>query len=345
MHCSRRVLSVQLVPAACSVRHSLRPFRARRWPIRCVASSAAGAGKPDGAKVDQSVTDLDDFFLGSPPKPANPLGTNGLSNPNDPSKATTAAGQPTIIKSFHIIAYFTVLALGLAFLTILLVSTGDMQLRLAATKVVKRLLKTHALRQLVVILSAMLFVRFGLEPMVKVLRAMFGAQGQWEKSTEFFVLREVYRPLEVLFLIAAAVTFAENFLPQLIAIPKVCTSRITSFVFFVGCLLSLQFPWSTHLVTRTCFLTQSLVQNIVRSTLSLTFVIALVRVVYNIKGRMFREMAWQLEVKGDVTRQRRVEAIDKIMSVLTLIVGAVFGFQALGLDSACGGQRWWSMLW
>ncbi len=79
--------------------------------------------------------------------------------------------------------------------------------------------------------------------------------------------------------------------------------------------------------------TQSLVQNIVRSTLSLTFVIALVRVVYNIKGRMFREMAWQLEVKGDVTRQRRVEAIDKLMSVLTLIVGAVFGFQALGLDS------------
>lgn len=57
------------------------------------------------------------------------------------------------------------------------------------------------------------------------------------------------------------------------------------------------------------------------------------RVVYNIKGRMFREMAWQLEVKGDVTRQRRVEAIDKIMSVVTLIVGAVFGFQALGLDS------------
>lgn len=32
---------------------------------------------------------------------------------------------------------------------------------------------------------------------------------------------QVYRPLEVLFLIAAAVTLAENFLPQLIAIPKV----------------------------------------------------------------------------------------------------------------------------
>lgn len=220
MHCTRHAPSVQLVPAACRrpCQRPFRPFRHRRWPVGCTASSAA-AGKPDSSKADQSFTDLDDFFLGAPPKPANPLGTNG--QPNASANRPTAAGQPTIIKSFHIIAYFTVLALGLAFLTILLVSTGDMQLRLAATKVVKRLLKTHALRQLVVILSAMLFVRFGLEPMVKVLRAMFGAQGQWEKSTEFFVLREVYRPLEVLFLIAAAVTFAENFLPQLIAIPKV----------------------------------------------------------------------------------------------------------------------------
>lgn len=239
MHCTRHAPSVQPRPAACSVRPCRRPIRARRWPFRCVASSAAaGAGKPDSSKSDQSYTDLDDFFLGAPPKPANPLGTNGQPTAPviDPSKPTTAAGQPTIIKSFHIIAYFTVLALGLAFLTILLVSTGDMQLRIAATKVVKRLLKTHALRQLVVILSAMLFVRFGLEPMVKVLRAMFGAQGQWEKSTEFFVLREVYRPLEVLFLIAAAVTFAENFLPQLIAIPKVCVGVWTGGG--VGCVLA-----------------------------------------------------------------------------------------------------------
>lgn len=39
-----------------------------------------------------------------------------------------------------------------------------------------------------------------------------------------------------------------------------------------------------------------------------------------------------MELKGDVTRQRRLEAIDKLLSVLTLIVGAVFGLQALGLD-------------
>jgi hypothetical protein len=49
------------------------------------------------------------------------------------------------------------------------------------------------------------------------------------------------------------------------------------------------------------------VQNVVRSTLSLTFVIAAARVVFNVKGRMLREATWEMELKGDLTKQRRVE--------------------------------------
>lgn len=46
-----------------------------------------------------------------------------------------------------------------------------------------------------------------------------------------------------------------------------------------------------------------------------------------------------------MTRQRRLEAVDKLMSVLTLVVAAVFGVQALGLDVNSGaaggvGGRW-----
>lgn len=33
-----------------------------------------------------------------------------------------------------------------------------------------------------------------------------------------------------------------------------------------------------------------------------------------------------------VTRMRRVEAVDKLLSVLTLLVASVFGLQAIGLD-------------
>ena len=51
---------------------------------------------------------------------------------------------------------------------------------------------------------------------------------------------------------------------------------------------------------------------------------------------IIRESAWQLELKGDLTRQRRLEAIDKLMSVLTLVVAAIFGVQALGLDVNSG---------
>ena len=112
------------------------------------------------------------------------------------------------------------------------------------------------------ILAAMTFVRFGLEPLVKVLRHIFRAQGSWEKSSEYYILREVrsaahgpfgmrhqavsegempfhaqcliaawlqvYRPLEFLFSVAAFTTLAENFLPQLISLPKVynpCTAQ------------------------------------------------------------------------------------------------------------------------
>ena len=41
-----------------------------------------------------------------------------------------------------------------------------------------------------------------------------------------------------------------------------------------------------------------------------------------------------------MTRQRRLEAVDKLMSVLTLVVAAVFGVQALGLDVNSGGYGW-----
>jgi hypothetical protein len=58
---------------------------------------------------------------------------------------------------------------------------------------------------------------------------------------------------------------------------------------------------------------------------------------------ILRESAWQLELKGDVTRQRRLEAVDKLMSVLTLVVAAVFGVQALGLDVNSGGC--WLAYW
>lgn len=236
--------------------------------------------------------------------PAPPSGNDGTSASPSPQPGGQAGSQeppPSAVPELQITAYhyamfFALLGGGLLFLALLLYFTGDIEFQRAVGKVLKRLLKTGALRQLAGILGAMVFVRYGLEPLIKNIRVMMKAQGSWEKSSEYYILRELYKPLEFLFLVAAFTTLAENFLPQLMSLPK------------------------------------SIVQTVVRSTLSLTFVIAAARVVFNIKGRIIRESAWQLELKGDVTRQRRLEAVDKLMSVLTLVVAAVFGVQALGLD-------------
>ena len=86
--------------------------------------------------------------------------------------------------------FFALLGGGLLFLALLLYVTGDIEFQRAVGKVVKRLLKTGALRQLAGILGAMVFVRYGLEPLIKNIRVMMKAQGSWEKSSEYYILRE-----------------------------------------------------------------------------------------------------------------------------------------------------------
>ena len=60
------------------------------------------------------------------------------------------------------------------------------------------------------ILGAMMFVRFGLEPLVKSLRTMFKASGSWEKSSEYHFLREVRTTVLCVFTIQAVCSKAHG---------------------------------------------------------------------------------------------------------------------------------------
>lgn len=80
---------------------------------------------------------------------------------------------------------------------------------------------------------------------------------------------------------------------------------------------------------------QMMVQTFVRSTLSLTFVLTAAKVVFNIKGRILKRSEFDATLSSvDAAKYRRMEALDKLLSVLTLIVGSVFALQAIGLDGA-----------
>jgi len=201
------------------------------------------------------------------------------------------------IDGFHIAMFFLVLAFGVLFLAAMLCINADINMQNASLTIIHRLSKTVALRQVGIILAVMLLVRKGLEPVIIILRKVFKRDNKpWDSCIEAALLRETYRPLEALFVIAALTSLAENFLPQLIAVPR------------------------------------AVVVNVVRSTLSLSFILACANIVFNIKARVLREWTWELELKGELTRQRRMEALDKLMSVMTLLVGAVMSCQAVGLD-------------
>jgi small-conductance mechanosensitive channel len=227
--------------------------------------------------------------------PADPSAVVGSQDSQGPPD-NQSPGQDAQLSSYHYVTFFIILAGGLFFVSLLLYFTGDINFISAFTKVVLRLKRTWALGQLGIIVAAMAFVKYGLEPVIKVARKWTKAQGPYEKSSEYYILREVYKPLEFLFLIAAVTTLAENFVPQVINVPK------------------------------------SVMQTLVRTTLSLTFVIAAASVVFNVKSRIVRENSWQMELKGDLTKQRRLEALDKLMSLATIVVASIFGVKAIGMD-------------
>ena len=245
-----------------SLRHPLPAALAARKPLRDTRRAAAPgpASRAPGPK-DAAGTAGEGPAPGPlpPPKPVpHPKLAPAKEAPKAmPTSTTSFAAEPGL-RMFHLAMFFVVLAAGLLFLAALLYVNGDMQFQSACAKVLRRLMKTVAIRQTMGIFAAMVLVRAGLEPLVKLMRQLFRAQGPWEKSTEYYVLREVgprylphpslpflpevevqaqpglhltpatplrsgqvYRPLEVLFVIAAVTSFAENFLPQLISLPKV----------------------------------------------------------------------------------------------------------------------------
>jgi hypothetical protein len=81
------------------------------------------------------------------------------------------------------------------------------------------------------------------------------------------------------------------------------------------------------------------VAHVVRVILSISFIVGAATVVYNLKTRFTRENAWQCEMKGDVTSQRRWEAYDKLGTFAIYAVSIILGIQALGLEGARRGRR------
>ena len=67
----------------------------------------------------------------------------------------------------------------------------------SAVKVFRKLAKSLAFRQSIALMVAIAFVRYGLEPLVRSVRSVFSLPGPWERSTEYFILKQVCCPAAV----------------------------------------------------------------------------------------------------------------------------------------------------
>jgi len=248
-------------------------------------AAANGAAGSSGSSSSISTPPASDMAVmpAAPPEPT-------------PPPALSTDREQHFITSRHVLAFFGILLLALVVSAVWLQATADIAFQSALFTLSVKLLKTTGFRQSLALLGAIVFVRLGLEPAVRTVRALFGVQGGWQQSSEYYLLKEVYRPIEGLLVIAACCTLVENFAPSLIAIPK------------------------------------STVSYVVHAILSLSFVMATAGVIFNVKARIVKETSWQMELNGKVTQQRRIEAIDKLFTLLTVGVSFILGLQAIGLD-------------
>eukprot|EP00798_Chlamydomonas_sp_ICE-L_P011587 gene11587-34289_t len=308
------------------------------------AGSSVGGSSPS---PPSSTTSLHGAAAASSAQPTHEPHFNP--SPSPPPSSPSAEADPSKPAShfrwYHFIIFAILLGGGGLFACMTLQFTSGMDFSVAATMVWRRLIKSVAFRQLVVITGAMLAVRFLLDSLLGALAKFSSNPVPWDKTKLYYILREVYQPLEVLLFIAALCTMADSFLPSLMSIPKATVSGVVRTVVstsFIPVFASHLLP--PHLMSLPFFFMQATisgvatvsgiatVSGVVRTVLSTSFILVFARVVFNLKSRFCKENAWQAEMKGDVTAQRRWEAYDKLGSFVIYVMSFVLGIQAIGLE-------------
>lgn len=163
---------------------------------------------PDPLQSTDSLVSIDpddagkDFtppVVSSPPPPpvspaAAPL-SNGAQSSSQPEPQLS--GPPLedppegLIHPFHLTLFAVLLFGAVAFAITVINFTTDMGWLWSAVKVFRKLAKSLAFRQSIALMVAIAFVRYGLEPLVRSVRSVFSLPGPWERSTEYFILKQV----------------------------------------------------------------------------------------------------------------------------------------------------------
>ena len=162
-------------------------------------------------------------------------------------------------------------------------------------------LTTPALLQVAVFVSSVLFTRQGLEPTLKWLyerwqQAEPAKRRTWDRSAVQWLILDVYRPVELVLLIATAARLFELFLVPALQLPVQPVLRAT------------------------------------QAAISVSAIIATGRVLRSWQTRWFAELIFQAEMSGRTSAVTRIEGTSRIVSIITIVLASLLSAQAIGFD-------------
>lgn len=145
-----------------------------------------GRSRPVASASHTSVTQAPTSIWPEPePEPEPRLGEL----PPQPLVGERYVGD--FITTRHIVWFSLVLGAALVISAVWLHATADIGFRKGILEMSVKLLKTSGFRQTLALLGAIMFVRLGLEPAVRLVRNILGVKGAWLQSSEYYLLKEV----------------------------------------------------------------------------------------------------------------------------------------------------------
>jgi hypothetical protein len=105
--------------------------------------------------------------------------------------AASGSGDAAFLKPVYLVIFTVIFLGGLLFASMSLQLTSDLNFGDALTRITRRVFRSIAFRQLVVIAVAIFLVRFALNNVLRVLAKWSSSPVPWDKSKLYYVMKEV----------------------------------------------------------------------------------------------------------------------------------------------------------
>lgn len=173
----------------------LRQLHVKRLAVPGTSTSNAGTTS------NSSTTSSSNGAIPNASHQPQPAAASGAPPPGTAGTAAAAAAGPpgvpgapaggALLRPIYVLIFGLIFVGGMLFASMSLQLTSDMGFGDAFVRITRRIFRSIAFRQLVVIAVAMFLVRFALNNVLRVLAKWSSSPVPWDKSKVYYVMKEV----------------------------------------------------------------------------------------------------------------------------------------------------------